>query len=70
MPNQQELKRSLYAFYDLNKEKGYRFIKNHFLTEVYNLKTISRFITDAKNNVPPGRKNGRGKNRQSIPQST
>jgi len=61
MPNQQKIKKRLYAFYDLNKEKGDRFIKNHFLAEGYNLKTISRFIKDAKNNVPLGRKKGRGK---------
>ena len=70
MPNQQELKKRLYAFYDLNKEKGDRFIKNHFLTEGYNLKTISRFIKDAKNNVPLGRKKGRGKKPTVTPQST
>ena len=28
MPNQQELKKRLYAFYDLNKEKGDRFISD------------------------------------------
>ena len=51
----------MYAFYKLNKDKGERFIKNHFLTEGYSKRTINRFINDVKNAVPLGRKKGSGK---------
>ena len=61
MPNQQDLKNRLYAFYELNKEKGERFIRDHFLAEGYSRCTIYRFLNDAKNGVPLGRKKGSGK---------
>ena len=61
MPNQQDLKNRLYAFYKFNKEKGDSFIRNHFLAEGCSKSTINRFLNDAKNGVPLGRKKGSGK---------
>jgi len=61
MPNHNDLKKHVYNFYNLNKNEGNLFIRNHFLAEGFNQQTIYRFIKDAKNGVPLGRKKGSGR---------
>ena len=61
MPNQNDLKKRVYNFYNLNKNEGNLFIRNHFLAEGFNQQTIYRFIKDAKNGVPLGRKKESGR---------
>ena len=66
MPNQQDLKNRFYAFYELNKEKRERFIRDHFLDERYSGCTMHRFLNDTKNGMPLSRKKESGKNLYST----
>ena len=70
MPNHNDLKKHVYNFYNLNKNEGNLFIRNHFLAEGFNQQTIYRFIKDAKNGVPLGRKKGAEEKPLSTTQST